>query len=49
MNDFVSNFEVLFEVIYGHRADVEVAFNFDLKRNLFFQNFMHNWLKKELT
>ena len=48
VDDFVREFERLFEESYGHRTDVEVAFKGELKRDLFVQGLLLKWQEKVL-
>ena len=48
VDDFVRDFERLFEESYGHRADVDAAFKGVLKRDVFVQGLLLKWQEKVL-
>jgi hypothetical protein len=48
VDDYVREFERLFEDSYGHRADIDAAFKAVLKRDLFVQGLLLKWQEKVL-
>lgn len=48
VDDFVREFERVFEESYGHRGDVEAAFKRVLKRDVFVQGLLLKWQEKVL-
>ena len=48
MDDYVREFEQLFESSYGHRTDVDMTFKEILKRDIFVQGLLLKWQEKVL-
>jgi len=48
VDDYVREFEKLFEESYGHRPDVDAAFKGVLKRDIFVQGLLLKWQEKVL-